>query len=233
MKRKTIVSLIFSLLAIALLSVSVYASYSFARNIIVNEIEVGKIQLLSNNILIRDDQDPNKTYIPTTNKSVSCYATEKGGYSDEVSEYPYLNQIGASFEFKNEVDVYVRIYFQQAWLSHKVYRNGISTNTYIPFNTDALESAFSSNTAWEYNSHTGYLYLKTKVSGTNANVNSTNKYSFYFSDTYFYQTEENVSYREAIIVDFSYHVDIVQANRASTLWGFDVDSYLNALNEEE
>ena len=65
--------------------------------------------------------------------SIVCYATKRTGYADEVNEYhlPYLNQLGFSFSFKTSIDVYVRIHFEDAWISKKTYKSGRTEQNYI------------------------------------------------------------------------------------------------------
>ena len=204
-------------------------------NIVVNEKYflncaplIGDLEESDDYLTALKKRNSEPTKISTSYKnSITCYATEKKGYNDELEydgeEYFYLNQLGFQFSFTNTISVYVRIHFEDAWVSQKTYTNGSVTKNYIT--KDKLEDNKTpfdiADDSWVYDEATNCLYLKTMVEPQN---NET-KYSFYINEEYWY-TSTNVSkaFREQILVEVSYFVDIVQANRAELKWGVDFDN---------
>lgn len=239
MKKRIIPILIIVLLVSSIISFSVFAAYSFNRGFSDDEIELGEITINSKNFLVypeSTDTSGTKVEIQVTdnneeygveNGMITCYASEKKGYSDELS-YKYLNRLGLSFSFTNSIDVYARIHIEDAWVSHKVYNNGSVVENYISKGTTASnESPFMQDgTDWKYDVATGYLYYKTKI---NAGTTAQN-YVFDVKNDYFYSFDTvSTGFRESILVQVSYTIDIVQANRASQKWGIaNLDAFLQA-----
>ena len=166
---------------------------------------------------------PKKIDAKTAN-SITCYATERKGYDDE-KKLIYLNQLGFEFSFTPEVDSYVRIHFEDAWISKKVYNNGSEKKSYIT--KDKLEGSKSpfdvSDINWVYDEETNCVYLKAIAKPANGKQS----YSFNISSDYWYhQATPSKTFREQIMVQVSYVVDVVQANRAEAIWGVDLDNIL-------
>lgn len=157
--------------------------------------------------------------------SINCYATEKRGYDDE-EDYIYLNQLGFKFNFKSSLDVYLRIEFKDAWISNKVY---ITTNTidrkYIPKDeiVDVSPFSYSVNDDWIYDEVNNCAYYKYIIPATCEDVEAadatySDDYVFQVNPNYWYSQSTSIAYREMIIVETSYNVSIVQANRAEKKW---------------
>lgn len=168
-------------------------------------------------------------------ETMNCYATVRNGYSDEDSSYPYLNEVGFKFKFKSSIDVYLRIEFKDAWKSKKTY---ITTNTiderYVPKDKIEGVSPFSysvdDNSDWIYDELNNCAYYKYIIPATCEDVNDENaeyssEYSFRTNPEYWYELGDSiVAYREMIIVEVSYSVSIVQANRAEKKWEVNFDA---------
>ena len=165
------------------------------------------------------------TTIEVEDDSINCYATKKRGYDDEA-DYIYLNQLGFKFNFKSSLDVYLRIEFKDAWISNKVY---ITTNTidrkYIPKDeiVDVSPFSYSVNDDWIYDEVNNCAYYKYIIPATcddveASNATYSNDYIFQVNPNYWYSQATSIAYREMIIVETSYNVSIVQANRAEKKW---------------
>lgn len=237
MKKKIII--LSSIIALILISTITYAAYSFTRTPKDEDVELGKITLnekkfvyFENNTsageeIVLDENGDNNSY-SVDNNVITVYATKKGGYDDELENTIYLNQIGFDFTFTNTIDVYVRLHIEDSWISHKVYSNGTIVENVIRQDANAHPSNFVDSEVWYYDEATGYFYLRQKVE---ANSNESNTYSFKTDPSYYYIPAQNKNYREAVFVELSFTVDIVQANRAAAKWGVDVNSLITK-NEE-
>lgn len=229
MKKIKIIVPIFIFL---IFSFTVFASYFFSKNV-TNNVEIGKIDLISQSFLYYDGtaSEPQILDINSTNdeyglsnRVINCYATEKLGYSDEKS-YFELNNLGFQFTFSTNIDVYMRIHIEDAWISHKVYNNGSIVEQYITKGTtEQGQSPFINELSdWKFDEDTGYLYYKTKVEDSNENQS----FNFKVSDDYFYIPKKSTAFRESILVQVSFTVDIIQANRAEVKWGIsNIDDFL-------
>jgi len=233
MKKKILI--ICSIVVAVLSIVSVYAAYSYSKSID-GDATTGEVEVISKHFLFYDivndvrsntpmEFDVNQNVIDEENGinisqgKITSYASKKLGYSDDLP-YTHLNQLGIKAVFKAEVDVYVRLRVQDAWKSRKIYKNGnISTNSIVKGN--AISTALSSDENWKYDAITGYIYYKTMVESSSDEITI----EFDFPSDYYYPVG-TASYRESVIVDLSFKVDIVQAHRASSKWGFDVEDYL-------
>lgn len=237
MKRKPIFIIAISCLSILILSLSVYAGYVFTKSFGNQEVETGKISYnvatdyqmyyFSPENTTEKNASSDTVLLPENSISVdgvygynmasrvmTCYATKKLGFSDE-EDYLYLNQIGFVFRYKANIDTSYRISVKSSWISHKVYLNGTTTENIIT--KDKMVSGLFTIDEDNYfiDNETEYIYAKSTVKGTD-------KYQtidFKCSNDYFYNITSNASYREYIIVQIAFEVDIVQANRALSKWG--------------
>lgn len=233
MKKKILI--ICSVLITIISIVSVYAAYSYSKNID-GTANSGDVEIISKKFLFYDEVQGVRSTTPEeydvhqdvvneekgisiSNGIMTSYASKKLGYSDDLA-YAHLNQFGIKATFKTDIAVYVRLRVQDEWISRKIYKNG-NINTSSIIKGDAISSALSSDTNWKYDSISGYIYYKTMVNPSNDEITI----EFDFPSNYYYQVG-TASYRESVIVDLSFNVDIVQANRASSIWDFDVESYL-------
>lgn len=233
-KRKLII--ICSIVVAMLSIITAFAAYNFTKKIDGNAT-VGDAQILTKSFLfysisdegVRSEEplelDVNTNVIDEengisiTDGIITSYASKKLGYSDDLP-YAQLNQLGIKAEFKTKVDVYVRLRVEDAWKSRKIYKNGKTSINYI-IKGNAISDALSNNEEWKYDEKTGYIYKRAMVKASDGEI----KIEFDFPSDYYY-TVGTASYRESVIVDLSFSVDIVQANRASSKWGFDVETYL-------
>ncbi len=156
-------------------------------------------------------------YTELAESSIECYATEKQGYAEETDDI-YLNQLGFKFTFKATVDSYVRIKFNHAWATIKTY-NGVSNNPYYDVRklTNSTSPFNVTDEDWTYDLQTDYSYKKSIVLKSNENQS----YLFNIDSTYFAEHSSLTNGHEAIKIQLSYAVDIVQANRAYAIWGAD------------
>ena len=246
MKKKKLIFLF----AICLLCFSVtlvYAAFMYNQTVTATS-KVGNIEIISKNFIsyAPDVDYTDKTTYPGgkadqaylnaikaretkgvnfTQDSVTCYATEKEGYNEELEptttegnrNYFYLNQLGFNIEFKTDIDVYIRIHFSDAWIRTKTYNGNTQDPEYIVKGHFDLDTT-SSN--WVYDAETNTQNYKQKISASS----KTQQFSFDLDDDYFYTFGEGdtiVNGHQSVMVQVSFTVDIIQANRAYKLWGYD------------
>lgn len=170
--------------------------------------------------------------------SIVCYATEKEGYNEENrdpnKDYFYLNQLGLNFTIAASIDVFVRIHFEDAWILEKTIGGDTKDPQYIK-KADLNESypfqAPAGSTDWYYDINTNSVYYKhvidseqTTTEGTDESGNYKHSLFYDVSSSYFYvfgQNEIIANGHQAVLVEVSYSVDVVQANRAYKIWGVD------------
>ena len=204
MKKRKIIILV-SIISLLSITCIVFAAFVFNR-IISGYATTGDVFEIRNRILnYAYYADKNKTYMDDlistdegktevlthlserkdspqyiSNNSIVCYATKRTGYSDEAGEYhlPYLNQLGFSFSFKTSIDVYVRIHFEDAWISKRTYKSGRTEQNYII--KDQLNGKYEKMAAADVNesNFAAYYVIKAFVPATF----STSK-SYYIKDT--------------------------------------------------
>lgn len=157
-----------------------------------------------------------------TQDSVICYASEREGYNEELTpttengnrNYFYLCQLGFQISFRTDIDVYIRIHFSDAWIKTKTYNGNTQDPEYMlrdQFNIDGTDSN------WVYDSRTNTQNYTQLISAST----ETQSYSFSIDDDYYYNAGELVNGHQSVMVQVSFTVDIIQANRAKTVWGYD------------
>lgn len=157
-----------------------------------------------------------------TQDSVICYASEKEGYNEELTpttevgnrNYFYLCQLGFQISFRTDIDVYIRIHFSDAWIKTKTYNGNTQEPEYMlrdQFNVDGTDSN------WVYDSRTNTQNYTRLISAST----TAQSYSFSIDDDYFYNAGALVNGHQSVMVQVSFTVDIIQANRAKTVWGYD------------
>lgn len=208
MKRKLVIVIICTIFFVSLFVG--FAAFMFNRSI-TGDAGNGSIELIEKKFVLRGDV--NTEIDAKERNSISCNATKKGGYDEEMTYE--LNQLGVSYTFSSSVDVYMRINFEDAWISVKTYNNGTRTTTYIEKGKVSGVSPFSINDSnWVYDSTTNCAYYKGVIK-----PGDTKTFTYNLNSSYYYETKSNSSYRECVLVEVSYFVDIVQANRAEKKWG--------------
>lgn len=153
---------------------------------------------------------------------VNTYASERTGSLAEAENNIYLNQVGFEFSIKTKIACYMRIKFRDAWVSSKLYR-GSSTPLvrYTSKKTISGRSPFYLNDEnWYFDTVDNVLYLRSYIE---ASPNSYN-YSFGIDQNYFYESDAT-AYTERMIVQVSYSLELIQANRAKTVWGKDPSEF--------
>lgn len=215
MKKRNLIILIGSLVALAS-SIAVLAVFLFHR-VVDGKANTGTIE--ASEMYFGDYSSEEIGYLDAYGKSITCYATEKKGYSGETDDI-YLNQLSLKFTYETTMAVYVRIHIQDAWISTKTYTNGNVNKSYIEKDKiDDTKSPFEpAGTDWIYDESTNCIYLKQMVTLAEGEESAIKTHEFRLDDTYFYKTENSTSYREHVTVQVSYFVDIVQANRAEKKW---------------
>lgn len=228
MKKRKLILIIGSLVLISTMVVT-FAAFIFHRAV-AGSATTGTIIADEMYFVVYSENDSNNVVeISAKGKSFNFYATKKQGWSGETDDYQ-LNQLEIKFTYKTTIDVYVRVHIQDAWISTKTYTNGIVNTSYIE--KDKIKDGSEENSPfkpdssdWIYDEMTNCIYYKQKVSLTETNGTTTTKLAekevtqnFRLNSTYFYKTENSTSYREHVIVQVSYYVDIVQANRAEKKW---------------
>ena len=242
MKKKKLIFLF----AICLLCFSVtlvYAAFMYNQTVTTTS-KVGNIEIISKNFIsyAPDVDYTDKTTYPGgkadkdyldaikaretegvnfTQDSVTCYATEKEGYNEEYTpttegarNYFYLNQLGFQITFKTNIDVYVRIHFSDAWIRTKTYNGNTQDPEYI------IRDRFDLNAGegWVYDAKTNTQNYTSLVSASSNNQT----FKFEIDNDYFYTDSENMANgHKSVMVQVSFTVDIIQANRAYALWGYE------------
>ena len=96
-----------------------------------------------------------------------------------------------------------------------------STATYY-YNSNSPFSVQDDN--WFYDNTSGYIYYKVVSEGSNEEKTL----SFDIDEIYTYILDgKTIGYREAILVDVGFSIDMIQANRAKKKWGIDMESYFD------
>ena len=234
------------ILAVCLLSLSifvVYAAFMFNQTI-VSTAQVGNIRILNKSFVSYAptvDHTDTTTYpggkadskyltaikqrttegVEFEQDSVTCYATEREGYSEEEipqnNNYMYLNQLGFEFSLYADVPVYVRIRFDDAWIRIKTY-NGVPLDP-----ENILKGRFdipTEDTNWVFNEQSNTYNYKVMVKDTS----ETNPFNgeFNLAEDYFYTSSETLTNGHlAVLVQVAFSVEVIQANRAYKLWGYD------------
>jgi len=189
-----------------------------------------------------------ETKTEINSSSVICYASEKEGFAEEevatANNYFYLNQLGFNVTLASSVDVYVRIHFEDAWILIKTINGNTQEPQYI--RKEALSASnypfkpAATDTAWHYDADTNSVYFKAivdsdektyktvdgnQVENKDANGNYIHNLEFNVNPTYFYtlteQEKQKIIGRQAILVEVSYTIDVIQANRAKAVWHVD------------
>lgn len=165
--------------------------------------------------------------------SIVCYATEKEGYSEEKDEYFYLNQLGLKFSIAASIDVFVRIHFEDAWILEKTIGGNPLDPQYIrkaALNASYPFQAPAGNTDWYYDVESNSVYYKhvidseEETASTDAAGNYIHSLAYDVNNSYFYEFGQNeiiANGHQAVLVEVSFTVDVVQANRAYKIWGVD------------
>lgn len=165
--------------------------------------------------------------------SIVCYATEKEGYKEENDNYFYLNQLGLRFDIAASIDVFVRIHFEDAWILEKTVGGTVSDPQYIrkaALNSSYPFSAPAGDTDWYYDIDSNSVYYKhvidseTETATTDDAGNYIHSLSYNVNNSYFYEFGSNeiiANGHQAVLVEVSFTVDVVQANRAYKIWGKD------------
>lgn len=171
-------------------------------------------------VVLDRSQKNNRTEINQSNNTVICSATANKNDTKNI----YLNQLGFGFSFTNDIPVYVRIHFQDAWILTKQYSSN-KKETYSMKDKISGASPFAINdTDWYYNAAENTAYLRTIVNSSKNDSSGNliaNYYEFDVNPAYFYTPSKIVAYKEYMDVQVSFTVDIVQANRAYEIWGVD------------
>lgn len=165
--------------------------------------------------------------------SVLCYATEKLASSEERSDCFYLNQLGFRFDVAASVDVFVRIHFEDAWILEKTVGGNTLEPQYIRkaqlSSTNYPFKQATNNADWYYDQETNSVYFKHIIDSdavtedTDTAGNYIHTFSYDVKSDYFYTQEENavINGHQAVLVEVSFAIDVVQANRAMAIWQVD------------
>ncbi len=169
-------------------------------------------------------KDNRKNYIEASNVSASNVMNYYTVVATKALNY---NQNETYYELSNNSYIEATTVVESTFGNGTYYTLNVAKAT--AYNPDTryyydTSSPFSvSNDGWVYDEKTGYIYCKTKYSGSS----DVTKVSFELNDSYYYPVEVVTGYREEILVNVAFNVDIVQANRAYKKWGIDMNTYFN------
>lgn len=223
--KKRIFLICSALLAILGLGGAVYAYYTTIRKVDI-DADAGHIEVDDNALALsyKSDNDFLNVDLNTpgfVDNTLTCYASKIRSY--DTLGYVEFSKLKSTINYKANINTKIRVKIQDVWISNKVYSTGReinnviakqqvdedSQNTIIPF-------TFSSN--WEYDLSSGYAYYKKTVKkGNTISLDFIENYNA--SDAYYYPSISGAGFHETILVQLSFKIDIVQANRASSVWG--------------
>ena len=161
------------------------------------------------------------TIISGENAGLSCvntYATERN-LNQLEKNYIYLNQLGFKFSIQTNVNAYLRVKFFDAWISSKLYPGASNLKeNYIKKDQVGDKTSPFKVTAdnWYYDQINNCCYMTIPIKASS----DTHEYTFNINESYFSKTAASV-YKENIYVQVSYSLELIQANRASTVWEID------------
>lgn len=169
----------------------------------------------------RQDAEGKDDGISFTQDSVVCYATVKEGYNEEEvitntdgdHNYFYLNQLGFEIKFKTDVAAFVRIHFSDAWIRTKTYNGNVQDPEFIM--RDHFDLSSEDNN-WVYDSKTNTQNYVELIEASDEEQS----FTFVVDPTYYYPSVSLSGGHQSIMVQVSFTVDVIQANRAYKLWGY-------------
>jgi len=231
MRRKLTIALIVTFALLVTVNAVVFAEYYFTRSVTDTAVDLANIELGSYNYLdytsydsdgnmeytVNDDgtYEAVRTSTPTTisTASITGYASYKDSHLSDPDEYSYLNQYGYQFSFTNTIMVYARVQVRNSWISHRIYNTGRVENVTIVSSAELFDNVGSE---WKYDVTTGYIYYRTAIAASETE----NTLTFDIDSSYYYESDSTAtSYREYVMAELSFNVDIIQANRAEARWG--------------
>jgi len=170
---------------------------------------------------LKDIEGRKTTGVSFEQDSVICYATRKEGYNEEEAptteegncNFFYLNQLGFQIKFKTDVAVFVRIHFSDAWIRTKTYNGNVQDPEFVMRDHFDLDST---DTNWKYDSKTNTQNYTRLIEASD----NERECSFVIDPAYFYPNPELSGGHQSIMVQVSFTVDIIQANRAYKVWGY-------------
>jgi len=174
--------------------------------------------------------------------SIVCYATEKIASNEENNNRFYLNQLGFRFDVAASLDIFVRIHFEDAWILQKTV--GVTTLPEQYIRKAALNESYpfqsqEGDKDWYFDSHTNSVYYKHVIDSDEETENreiigkddSNNpiygnyihSFSYDVNPNYFYINPDDavINGHQAVLVEVSFAIEVVQANRAHAIWGVD------------
>lgn len=179
-------------------------------------------------------QEAKDDYIPEDN--TNRYSVAGGVTEDNYSNYYTLTATKAT-TYSSEATYYTlnsSVYVQAKGVTSQSFGDSTyytlnivkatsysSTATYY-FNSNSPFSVQDDN--WFYDNTSGYIYYKVVSEGSDEEKTL----SFDIDENYTYILDgTTIGYREAILVDVGFNIDIIQANRAKKKWGIDMESYFD------
>lgn len=216
MKRR-IIALIMtvSMLSLIIVGATVYGAFRLSKTITDNGyLTAGTIGTPAYTLNYYDSVLGTQTITEDTpgydNGVLTCYASQKMAYN--TLEYIQLNQLQTSVSYSSEISTRLRIKIQDSWKSVKIYTN--ETTRVEPIRK-YVDEHFVFATGWVYDATDGYAYYQNLIL-PNAAVDGINCLT---NSSYVLGLESGIGYRETIYIELQFQVEVVQANRASAVWG--------------
>ena len=179
-------------------------------------------------------QEAKNDSIPEDN--TNRYSVARGVTEDNYSAYYTLTATKAT-TYSSEATYYTlnsSVYVQAKGVTSQSFGD----STYYTLNI-AKATSYSSTATYYYNSNTpfsvqddnwfydntsGSIYYKVVSEGSDEEKTL----SFDIDENYTYILDgTTIGYREAILVDVGFSIDMIQANRAKSKWGIDMESYFD------
>lgn len=223
--KKRILILCSALLMMLGIGGAIYAYYTTTRKVDI-DAEAGHIEVGDDAIVLKYQNDDSFVSVDNNtpgfvDNTLTCYASRIRSY--DTLGYVEFSKLKTTINYKADINTKIRVKIQDVWISNKVYSTGReivnviakqqldedSQNTIIPF-------TFSSD--WEYDLSSGYAYYKKTVKkGNDINLDFIENYNA--NTAYYYPSISGAGFHETILVQLSFKIDIVQANRAASAWG--------------
>lgn len=223
--KKRIFLICSALLTILGIGGAIYAYYTTIRKVDI-DANVGHIDVSDDALVLSYQSDNNFLNVDVNtpgfvDNTLTCYASKIRSY--DTLGYVEFSKLKSTINYNSNINTKIRIKIQDVWISNKVYSTGREINNIIAkqqVDEDSQNTIipFTFSADWEYDLSSGYAYYKKTVKkGSSISLDFIENYNA--SNAYYYPSISGSGFHETILVQLSFKIDIVQANRAYSVWG--------------
>lgn len=208
MKKRVIVIIsIFALLIIS--SISIYALVSFNQKTngsgnSTNVLNGGTIDVGG----VNDETIKNKMI------------TLNGIKTSDENDSSYMQNLKVNVNINVKMKARIRILLEDEWILTKTYINKVDTKV-IP-TPSVIPYTFADNWVFDYTSNYAYYLLDLEDLNKDLSISCVTKGTFL-------ETASTQFYRETCTVNLKIQVEVIQANRAISVWGIDPATLSNTI----